>query len=157
MPKAAPVPQLHNVEKFLAALRAGTLDGRRALVSYRVGNEFTGFTDLELRGDGEARVKSTVTKGLRLLWEADTVTGPALDRLLGALIRNKLWLIHGTRVDPLLDEPRVEIELRYDDERWLAGWWLFDIRTNKSWARIRDEFAVVVHDISGGAVIQLDP
>jgi hypothetical protein len=152
-----PKTRLHDVEAFLRDLRAGNVDRRKALIHYHVGNDFTGFTDLEILGNGDARLKSTVTRGLNLVWTGSSVDDTSLDHLLRTLISTKIWLIKGTRMEGLPDEPRIELELWFGKEKWSTGFWQFDIADNPAWGRIRKQVAAIVDDLSGGKVLQIDP
>jgi hypothetical protein len=148
---------LHDVAGFLRDLSAGRLDEAQFLFGFRAGNDFTGFTDLEIRGTGQARLKSTVTQDLVLFWRTVALPAPRVGRLLAALRDNELWRIDPGRTEGRLDEARVDIELRYADEWWIRSFWSESIAADYRWRGIENGLWQIVDRIARGAVLQLMP
>lgn len=148
---------LHDVAGFLRDLSAGRLDEAQFLFGFRVGNDFTGFTDLEIRGTGQARLKSTVTPDLVLFWRTVALPGPRVRALFTALRDNELWLIDPDRTEGRFDETRVDIELRYGNEWWVKSFWSESIAADYRWRGIQNELWQIVNRIARGAVLQLMP
>jgi hypothetical protein len=77
--------------------------------------------------------------------------------VIRSLLNGQVWLIAPPRTDGFADELRAELELRYEDEWWLKDLWLESVASDPRWEIIRNELWQIVHDLSKGAVIQIDP
>src|SRR5438034_583237 len=105
---AMEVNALDDVAQFLLDAAGGGVAEERLLFHFHVGNDFTGFTDLEVLGTGQVRLKSTLTDRRLLYWRVETLHTKRVRRFLTSLHSNQIWSVTPSHNSPEDDDTLIE-------------------------------------------------
>lgn len=144
-----------ELSDILKKLKKEKLQKANFLFEYCVGNDFAGFADFELRGNGSGRIKSNETKNRVLLWEDFKIQKKNVLEIIDSLIQNKIWSIVPGRDQPLDDERKIQLTIRLEDRSWLKEFWEEDISQNTNFKAIQRDVLSLVKKVSKGKVLAL--
>lgn len=139
-------------------LLTGFLDGAIApadfVLRYRIGSATTDETALELRGDGRYDAVSTATAGGRRLAYSGEVSAADARAVVAALADARVWEAgHVERHRPKGDAPAA-LSVAAGDRGAEVELWASEIADVPQFAAAQDAVLALIHEISGGAVLE---
>jgi hypothetical protein len=139
------------MESGLAGLEEGTLDG---VLSYEVGNEFRGATELRLGSDGTYELSSTRTADRQKL-KFEGRVDPARVRAAAAAWREaRLWEVEHQRSKPGEDDPEAILALDAGGRRSDVVLWISEVPSSEAFQRAREPLLELIQELSDGQILE---
>ena len=142
---------VEQLESDLAGLLEGSRDG---VLSYEVGDEFRGATELRLGADGAYELRSTRTAGRRALTFEGRVD-PERVRAVAAVWREvRLWEVAHQRSKPGEDDPEAVLALRTGPRRSAVVLWVSEVPSSEAFQRAREPLLDLIQELSDGQILE---
>jgi hypothetical protein len=139
------------MESDLAGLEQGTLDG---VLSYRVGDEFRGATELRLAADGSYELSSTRTAGRRRLTFEGRIDAERVRAVAAAWRAARLWDVEHQRAKPGEDDPEAILALETGGRRSDVVLWVSEVPSSEPFRRAREPLLELVQELSDGQILE---
>lgn len=124
-------------------------------IKYHVGNEFAGFTDFKVNGEGVGTLKSNVTEG-RVVYETTfKLKAKEVMNLVQTFVNHEFWKIKAVREQGFEDEVKDEITVAYRAQTWSKSLWLEEAKENESFKAVEGVILSLIGEISEGEVLEI--
>ncbi len=123
-------------------------------IHYHIGDDFSGETDFQLRGDGTYELWSTVTPGRQHRTYSGQVSLAQVEQLVQELLAAEVWQTKHVRDKPGEDDPEASITIEADGQTFQVVLWVSEIRDSPPFARSQQALLTLVHTVSGGEVLE---
>lgn len=140
-----------SFESDLGGVAEGTLDG---VLSYAVGDEFRGATELRLATDGAYELRSTRTAGRQELTFDGRIEPERVQAIAAAWRDARLWDVRHLRSKPGDDDPEAILALEAGDTRSEAVLWVSEVPSSEPFRRAREPLLELIQELSDGQVLE---
>ena len=139
------------MESDLPGLVEGTLDGD---LSYEIGDEFRGATELRLGSDGTYELRSTRTAGLQKLTFEGRVDPERVRAVAAAWREAQLWEVEHQRSKPGEDDPEAILALETGGRRSEVVLWVSEVPSSDAFQRAREPLLELIQELSDGQILE---
>jgi hypothetical protein len=139
------------MESDLTGLEQGTLD---AVLSYAVGDEFRGATELRLGSDGAYELSSTRTADRQRLTFEGRIDPERVRAVAAAWRGARLWEVEHLRSKPGEDDPEAILALETGGRRSAVVLWVSEVRTSEPFQRAREPLLELIQELSDGEILE---
>jgi hypothetical protein len=143
-----------NLKHDLRAFVEHQLPRHELLVSYHIGDEFSGDTAFRLHGDGGYELQSSVTRGRKLLSFSGQIGSDMVEELVRGLLASKVWEANHSHVQPGEDDPEASLTVQTPGHTSNIILWISEIRDNPQFARAQELLLDLIHKLSQGEVLE---
>jgi hypothetical protein len=123
-------------------------------IHYRIGDAFSGETELHLQGDGAYELWSTATQGRERRTYEGAVDEALVRELAGELREAKVWQAAHVRSKPREDDPLAEIVVEADQLKGKVELWVSEIADSAPFRTAQERLLGVVRELSEGEVLE---
>jgi hypothetical protein len=123
-------------------------------IHYRIGDAFSGETELHLHGDGAYELWSTATQGRERRTYEGSVDEEVVRELAGELREAKVWQAAHVRSKPREDDPLAEIAAEADQLNGRVELWVSEIADSAPFRTAQEHLLRVVRELSRGEVVE---
>ena len=139
------------LESDLAGLEQGTLDG---VLSYAVGDEFRGATELRLGSDGAYELSSTRTADRQRLTFEGRIDPERVRAVAAAWREARVWEVEHLRSKPGEDDPEAVLALEAGNRRSAVVLWVSEVPSSDAFQRAREPLLVLIQELSDGQILE---
>lgn len=139
------------MESDVTGLVEGTLDG---VLSYAVGDEFRGATELRLGSDGAYELSSTRTAGRQKLTFEGRIDPERVRAVAAAWREARVWEVEHQRSKPGEDDPEAILALETGDRRSEVVLWVSEVPASDAFQRAREPLLELIQELSDGAILE---
>ena len=139
------------MESDLPGLVEGTLDG---VLSYEIGDEFRGATELRLGSDGTYELSSTRTAGRQKLTFEGRVDPERVRAVAAAWREAQLWEVEHQRSKPGEDDPEAILALETGGRRSEVVLWVSEVPSSDAFQRAREPLLELIQELSDGEILE---
>ncbi|MBZ0304317.1 MAG: hypothetical protein K8J31_31565 [Anaerolineae bacterium] len=123
-------------------------------ITYHIGDDFSGETYLELRGDGVYELWSTATAGRQRRSYSGQTDQAAVENLARSMIEQRLWEVQHVRSKPGEDDPLVSIQVATPANRAEVLLWISEVRQVAAFAAVQAELLDLIHSLSNHEILE---
>jgi hypothetical protein len=139
------------MESDLTGLEQGALDG---VLSYAVGDEFRGATELRLGSDGAYELSSTRTAGRQKLTFEGRVDPERVRAVAAAWREARVWEVEHLRSKPGEDDPEAVLALETGGRRSDVVLWVSEVPSSEPFQRAREPLLELIQELSDGQILE---
>src|SRR4051794_10706665 len=125
------------MDESLKAYLDGKLPPAHFAIRYQIGDDFSGQTDLRLRGDGEYKLDSTVTEGRQRKTYDGQVPADRVIVVARELQSARVWEVSHVHPRPGEDDPEAIIAVEAADKRAQVVLWVSEIGECPPFAQVQ--------------------
>jgi hypothetical protein len=144
-----------GLEDALNAFLDGSTSPAGFAIHYRIGDAFSGETELHLQGDGAYELWSTATHARERRTYEGSVDEALVRELAGELREAKVWQAAHLRSKPREDDPLAEIAAEADQLNGHVELWVSEIADSAPFRTAQEHLLRLVHELSGGEVLEV--
>jgi len=142
------------VDANLKAYLNETLPPAEFAIYYHIGDDFSGETDLRLRGDGDCKLESTVTQGRQRKTYHGHVPPNRVAVVVRKLQESCIWEVRHVHPRPGEDDPEAIIAVEAAGKRDQVVLWVSEIGECPPFAKAQAPLLALVHELSKGEVLE---
>lgn len=139
-----------SIEKYLDQ----TINASDFVITYHIGDSFSGETDLILKGDGQYELWSTVTSGREHKTYSGQVDSDQVQDIARKMEEVELWKVSHLRSKPGEDDPEALIGIETGSGRWQVVLWVSEIEQSARFVEVQDKLLALVREVSDGEVLE---
>ena len=143
-----------SIESDLGKYLDGTTNRSEFVIRYHIGDDFSTETQFDLRGDGAFDLWSTATHGRQRRTFSGQLDINQVQQVVTALQETRFWEVQHIKTHPGEDDPEASIAVTAGGDSFQVTLWVSEIRHSPIFNKAQQLLLALVHEISGGQVLE---
>lgn len=140
------------MQRVLQSYLQNQVSGAAFTIHYHIGSEFSGETDLVLRGDGAYELWSTATADRARRVYSGSLDVAEVRQIVQLMLDERLWEVRHIRAKPGDDDPETLIAVEAEQQRFETVLWISEVRHVPAFVRVQAALLDLISAVSRGEI-----